>query len=166
MTDVAGILASYRSGQISEADMVDMCKQWPEVEEALKASSITTAKLEPVEAGGCAPPVLASALEARQTLIAWATGRLDFIGERRVPDGAIRICTATGEDAINFLFHTVKEAAELHDFGTEVALKVPGIDPSEPGSDEAIDTLIDWDDCLQDEIGRDDAFDWQRKVPA
>ncbi len=36
MTDVASILASYRSGRISEAEMVDICREWPEVEQALK----------------------------------------------------------------------------------------------------------------------------------
>lgn len=61
MTDIAGILASYRSGQIDEAAMVDICKERPEVEEALKATSIAVpARFEPVEAGGCAPPILAS----------------------------------------------------------------------------------------------------------
>jgi hypothetical protein len=38
MTDVASILACYRSGQISEAEMVDICHHWPEVEQALKES--------------------------------------------------------------------------------------------------------------------------------
>jgi hypothetical protein len=41
MTDIASILACYRSGQIDEATMVEICGQWPEVEDALKASSIT-----------------------------------------------------------------------------------------------------------------------------
>jgi hypothetical protein len=36
MTDVASILACYRSGQISEAEMLDICREWPEVEQALK----------------------------------------------------------------------------------------------------------------------------------
>ncbi len=36
MTDVASILARYRSGQISEAEMVDICREWPEVEVALR----------------------------------------------------------------------------------------------------------------------------------
>lgn len=36
MTDVASILACYRSGQISEAEMVDICREWPEVEQALR----------------------------------------------------------------------------------------------------------------------------------
>jgi hypothetical protein len=36
MTDVASILACYRSGQISEAEMVEICREWPEVEQALK----------------------------------------------------------------------------------------------------------------------------------
>jgi hypothetical protein len=35
MTDVAAILACYRSGQISEAEMVEICHHWPEVEAAL-----------------------------------------------------------------------------------------------------------------------------------
>jgi hypothetical protein len=35
MTDVASILACYRSGQISEAEMLDICREWPEVESAL-----------------------------------------------------------------------------------------------------------------------------------
>lgn len=38
MTDVASILACYRSGQISEAEMLDICREWPEVAEALKES--------------------------------------------------------------------------------------------------------------------------------
>ena len=61
MTDIASILASYRSGQIDEAAMVDICREWPEVEEALKATSITAKpQFEAVEAGGCAPPIMAS----------------------------------------------------------------------------------------------------------
>jgi hypothetical protein len=36
MTDVASILACYRSGQISEAEMVEICREWPEVEAALR----------------------------------------------------------------------------------------------------------------------------------
>jgi hypothetical protein len=36
MTDVASILACYRGGQISEAEMLEICQHWPEVEEALK----------------------------------------------------------------------------------------------------------------------------------
>ena len=35
MTDVASILACYRSGQISETEMLDICREWPEVESAL-----------------------------------------------------------------------------------------------------------------------------------
>jgi hypothetical protein len=38
MTDVASILACYRSGQISEAEMVDICREWPEVDAALRAT--------------------------------------------------------------------------------------------------------------------------------
>jgi hypothetical protein len=38
MTDIASILACYRSGQISEAEMVDICREWPEVEAALRAT--------------------------------------------------------------------------------------------------------------------------------
>lgn len=61
MTDIASILASYRSGQISEADMVEICREWPEVEAALKETSITNRSgLEIVEAGGCAPPIIAT----------------------------------------------------------------------------------------------------------
>jgi hypothetical protein len=44
MTDVASILACYRSGQISEAEMVDICREWPEVEVALNDTSITKEK--------------------------------------------------------------------------------------------------------------------------
>jgi hypothetical protein len=39
MTDIASILASYRSGQIDEAAMVEICREWPEVEAALRESS-------------------------------------------------------------------------------------------------------------------------------
>ena len=39
MTDIAAILACYRSGQISEAEMVEICREWPEVEEALKENT-------------------------------------------------------------------------------------------------------------------------------
>lgn len=60
MTDIASILTSYRSGQISEADMVEICREWPEVEAALNETSITNrAPVEMIEAGGCAPPILA-----------------------------------------------------------------------------------------------------------
>jgi len=39
MTDVASILACYRSGQISEAEMVNICREWPEVEAALNETT-------------------------------------------------------------------------------------------------------------------------------
>jgi hypothetical protein len=39
MTDISAILACYRSGQISEAEMVDICREWPEVEAALRATT-------------------------------------------------------------------------------------------------------------------------------
>lgn len=58
MTDIAAILASYRSGQISEADMVEICAEWPEVKEELERTSI--ANPVAVEAGGCAPPIIVS----------------------------------------------------------------------------------------------------------
>ncbi len=44
MTDVASILACYRSGQISEAEMVEICREWPEVEVALNDTNITKEK--------------------------------------------------------------------------------------------------------------------------
>jgi hypothetical protein len=44
MTDVASILACYRSGQISEAEMVQICREWPEVEAALAETSIAKDK--------------------------------------------------------------------------------------------------------------------------
>ncbi len=44
MTDIVSILACYRSGQISEAAMVEICRAWPEVERALRESSIATVK--------------------------------------------------------------------------------------------------------------------------
>jgi hypothetical protein len=44
MTDVASILACYRSGQISEAEMVDICREWPEVESALLETSTNKAE--------------------------------------------------------------------------------------------------------------------------
>jgi hypothetical protein len=44
MTDVASILACYRSGQISEAEMLDICREWPEVEVALCETTITGSK--------------------------------------------------------------------------------------------------------------------------
>lgn len=36
MTDIASILACYHSGQISDEEMADICREWPEVAEALK----------------------------------------------------------------------------------------------------------------------------------
>jgi hypothetical protein len=44
MTDVASILASYRSGRISEAEMMDICRAWPEVEAALNETTTTKEK--------------------------------------------------------------------------------------------------------------------------
>jgi hypothetical protein len=41
MTDIASILACYRSGQISEAEMVQICREWPEVEAALRGINLT-----------------------------------------------------------------------------------------------------------------------------
>jgi hypothetical protein len=40
VTDIASILAAYRSGQIPEDAMLDICREWPEVEAALRESSI------------------------------------------------------------------------------------------------------------------------------
>jgi hypothetical protein len=39
-TDIASILTCFRSGQISEADMVEICREWPEVETALRETSV------------------------------------------------------------------------------------------------------------------------------
>ena len=44
MTDIAAILAAYRSGQIPEDAMIDICREWPEVETALRESSIAKDK--------------------------------------------------------------------------------------------------------------------------
>jgi hypothetical protein len=44
MTDVASILACYRSGQISEAEMVTICEEWPEVAAALNETTIAKDK--------------------------------------------------------------------------------------------------------------------------
>ena len=35
MTDIAAILASYRIGKISDEEMADICREWPEVKAAL-----------------------------------------------------------------------------------------------------------------------------------
>lgn len=104
--------------------------------------------------------------ERRQkSLIVWASGMIQFVDGNSEPDGAIRICTATGEDAIKFLFETVKDAVQLYEFPpSTVALKVPGIDPDGNhvlGADP-VDILIDFDAALWHEIGPDTDFDWKR----
>lgn len=100
-----------------------------------------------------------------KSLIVWASGLIEFVDGNLEPDGAIRICTARGEDAIRFLFETVKDATELHEFGGgKVALKVPGICPDGNhflGADP-VDILIDFDAELWREIGPDADFDWKR----
>ena len=40
MTDIASILACYRSGQISEAEMAEICRDLPEVAVALADAAI------------------------------------------------------------------------------------------------------------------------------
>lgn len=100
-----------------------------------------------------------------KSLIVWASGMIQFVDGNSEPDGAIRICTATGEDAIKFLFETVKDAAELHEFAVStVALKVPGIDPdgNHALGQDPIDILINFDAELWNQIGADADFDWKR----
>ena len=109
----------------------------------------------------------------KETLIVWASGMIEFIGDRPTPSGAIRICTVTSDGSIKacpirYLYDLVREHAELHNFGDRVALKVPGIDPDRPeiGTRHdhlACDILIDWDEELFYEVGDDPAFDWQRQ---
>lgn len=44
MTDIALILACYRSGQITEAEMVEICRDLPEVAVALADAAIGKGK--------------------------------------------------------------------------------------------------------------------------
>lgn len=103
MTDIASILSCYRSGQIAEDEMVDMCREWPELEAALKESSVTNpARAERVEAGGCAPPIVAtlSRAERVQAAINAFNDREeteDFYGEK-VPVRARKPILATDCD--------------------------------------------------------------------
>lgn len=100
----------------------------------------------------------------QKSLIVWASGLIQFIDGTDEPEGAIRICTATGDDAILFLFEQVKEAAQLHEFDDAgVALKVPGFDPRNGNHwSDPVDLLIDWDAQLYHEIGPDADFEWKR----
>jgi len=47
VTDIASILACYRSGQISEAEMVEICRDLPEVAVALLETSVAKDKPRP-----------------------------------------------------------------------------------------------------------------------
>ncbi len=102
----------------------------------------------------------------RQKLIVWASGLIEFIGDKPVPDGAIHVCTALGQDAIEFLFDQVREQSVLHDFGDIVGLRVPEIDADrshvEVGVDLAVEQLIIWEDYLRDLVGNDDEIEWTR----
>lgn len=102
-----------------------------------------------------------------QKLVVWASGRIDFIGGRDEPDGAILVCTAHGEDAIEALYDAVKDASVLHDFGSQVWLRVPNINPDRPWAGEAVDDaveeLIAWEDDIRSDLAPDyPEIEWTR----
>lgn len=93
-----------------------------------------------------------------QKLIVWASGMVEFIGDRLEPDGAILVCTARGEAAIEALFVETAACVWFHDFGGRVAPRIPEIDPDRPDVGEeldiAIELLIDWGNLLKEGIER------------
>lgn len=102
--------------------------------------------------------------EPMQQLAVWASGMVEFFGDLDVPDGAIIVCTAFGDQAVAALFEAVKEASVLHDFGGRMALRVPEIDPDRDeatGVDPAVEALIDWGDSLSGELAEERII-WER----
>lgn len=93
-----------------------------------------------------------------QKLIVWASGMVEFIGGRKEPDGAILVCTARGEAAIEALFVETAACIWFHDFGGRVAARIPEIDPDRPNVGEDIDpavqALIEWGDLIREGIER------------
>lgn len=98
---------------------------------------------------------------AVQNMIVWASGMVEFIGDRPEPDGAILICTAHGRAAIDALLKAVDESADLHDFGGRIAKRVPGIHPDDPAPD--VHELIYWGDDLRNDLGARSDIQWVRQ---
>lgn len=101
-----------------------------------------------------------------QKMIVWASGRIDFIGGRHEPDGSILVCAAHGQEVIDALFEAVKTASVLHDFGEQVWLRVPNIDPNRPWAgeavDDAVDELIAWEEGIRSDLEDYPEIDWTR----
>ncbi len=101
-----------------------------------------------------------------RTMIVWASGLIEFLPDREEPDGSIMVCTAHGVAAIEGLLGVVREQAILHDFGDQVGLRVPEIDPTrahvEVGHDDAVEALIDWEENVRDHLDDDLSIDWVR----
>lgn len=98
---------------------------------------------------------------AVQNMIVWASGMVEFIGDRPEPDGAILICTAHGRAAIDALLGGVDESCALHDFGGRIAKRVPGIHPDDPAPD--VHELIYWGDDLRNDLGARADIRWVRQ---
>ncbi len=101
-----------------------------------------------------------------QSMVVWASGMIEFVDAQSEPEGSILVCVAHGDDAVEKLAELIVDRADLWHFDEQLALKVPGIDPHrpDPGSafDAAIDTLIDWENQLRNDIGFDPRFVWGR----
>ena len=101
-----------------------------------------------------------------QRLVVWASGMIEFVGDQPEPDGALTICMAHGERAIERLGEMIVDRSEAWCFESGLALKVPGIDPQRDevtrGVDPAIEVLIDWGNALRNDLGVDPAFVWAR----
>ena len=101
-----------------------------------------------------------------EMLVVWASGMIEFCGNQPEPEGALTICVAHGENAIERLGEMIVDKAEAYSFEGVIAFKVPGIDPQRKevthGVDPAVDVLIEWGNNLRNDIGADSAFDWAR----
>lgn len=101
-----------------------------------------------------------------RTMIVWASGLIEFLPHREEPEGSIMVCTAHGVAAIEGLLGVVREQTILHDFGDQVGLRVPEIDPArthiEVGHDDAVEALIDWEENVRDHLDEHLSIDWVR----
>lgn len=101
-----------------------------------------------------------------ERMVVWASGKIEFCGGQPEPEGALTVCVAHGEKAIEQLGELIVDRAEVWCFDEGIAFKVPDIDPRRPDAgdafDPAIETLIEWGDQLRNDVGINPAFQWAR----
>lgn len=89
-------------------------------------------------------------------MIVWASGLIEFIGDQVEPEGSILVCTITHPFTTADVLSYVQDNSILYDFGDQVGLRVPAIDPcrhrASTGIDFEVDHLIAWEDFMRERV--------------